>query len=105
MLGVTESHFWDSTPKELEPYRIADEMRQERLDYNMWLMGHYVASSVQTAVSSVLAGKKSKAKYIDKPLMQLAKEERKVDPVADFEKFSTWAIVFNQSIESKGQGQ
>jgi len=106
MLGVSESHFWDSTPKELEPYRKMDEMRQERKDYEMWMMGQYVLSAVQTAVSGVLAGKKSKAKYVEQPIMQTIKEEKKPNPQADFTKFCAWAVVFNENFKpSKGQGE
>ncbi len=107
MIGVTEEHFWDSTPNELEPYRIMDQMSQERRDYEMWVMGHYVMSAVQTAVSAVLAGKKSKAKYVEEPLTQMAKaEEVSENKASDFDRFCAWAMVFNEHYEkSKGQGE
>lgn len=104
MLGVSESHFWDSTPEELKPYRKMDEIQEERLDYHMWMMGNYVLSAVQTAVSGVLAGNKSRAKYLEEPLLRKAKEEKQPDPEADFLKFSAWAVVFNENFKSqKGQ--
>lgn len=106
MLGVDEYRFWDSTPKELEPYRKMDEMMEERHDYHNWMLGQYILSAVQTAVSSVLAGKKSKAKYIDEPLLSKLKEEEEPNPEADFLKFSAWAVVFNENFKTaKGQGE
>lgn len=105
MLGVDESHFWDSTPVEMKPYRRMDEMRQERLDYNMWIMGQYVTSAVQTAVSGVLAGRKSKAKYIEQPIMQKVREVEKPNPKADFDMFCAWAVVFNEKFDKKERGQ
>ena len=105
MLGVSESHFWDSTPAELRPYRKMDEMCEQRIDYHNWLLGQYVMSAVQTAVSGVLAGRKSRAKYIEAPLFQQVKEEKKPDPKADFNRFSAWAVVYNENFKAKrGQG-
>ena len=82
-----------------------DEMRRERIDFEMWMMGNYVLSAVQTAVSGVLAGKKSKAKYIETPLLSKVTEEREPDPQADFTKFCAYAVVFNENFKGKeGQG-
>ena len=99
MIGVAESYFWDSTPKELEPYRKMDEMREKRIDYHNWMLGQYVLSAVSTAVSGVLAGKKSKAKYIEQPIMQEIMEREEADPKRDFNLFSAWAVVFNERFE------
>lgn len=101
MIGVSESRFWDSTPEELKPYRKMDEMREKRIDYHMWMMGQYVMSAVGTSVSGVLAGKKSKAKYIEQPIMQevMGEEERIPDPERDFNRFSAFAVVFNERFE------
>lgn len=105
MLGVSESHFWDSTPIELDPYRRMDEMQEQRLDYHMWMMGQYVLSAVQTAVSGVLAGRKSKAKYIAEPISASLRKEERENPDADFNKFCAWAVVFNDNFKAKkGQG-
>ena len=104
MLGVPEEKFWDSTSAELEPYRKMHEMRLEVLDYQMYQMGIYVQSAVHTAVSACLAGSKSRAKYIEKPLSQLAKEEQE-DPQRDFNQFVAWTAVFNENFKAKhGQG-
>ena len=104
MLGVSEDRFWDATPVELEPYRTMDAMMQERRDYDMWLMGAYVTNAVGVAVSNALNGKKSHAKYLDKPFSAMAEEEAN-DPESDFKKFSAWAIVFNENFKGRnGQG-
>ncbi len=101
MIGVLESKFWDSTPKELEPYRKMDELNEKRIDYHNWMLGQYILSAVSTAVSGVLAGKKSKAKYIETPILQeiMGQEEQMPDPKRDFNRFSAWAVVFNERFE------
>lgn len=105
MLGVPEDKFWDSTSAELDPYRKMHEMRLEVMDAQMYQMGIYVQSAVHTAVSNVLAGKKSKAKYLEKPIYQMARdEEEHSNPVDNFTKFSAWAVVFNESFKKSGQG-
>jgi hypothetical protein len=103
MLGISEERFWESTPVELEPYRDMDKMMQERLDYQMWMMGAYVTKAVSVAVDNVLNGRKSRSKYLDKPFMAEAEEEN--NPQRDFERFSAWATVFNEQFKKQnGQG-
>lgn len=45
-------------------------MREKRADAERWHMGMYDLSAFSTALSMALAGKKSKAKYVDKPFLQ-----------------------------------
>ncbi len=47
------------------------------LDEQMWCMGAYIHSAVLSAVEKNLAGKKSKANYVEKPFMQ--EEENNTD--------------------------
>ena len=82
------------------------EMREEQLDYHMWLMGMYVTNAVGVAVSNALNGKKSKAKYLKEPIMQTDKRQRKSTPEDDFNKFCAWTVVYNENFKSKnGQGK
>ncbi len=102
MLGVSEEKFWDSIPVELEPYRDMDEMQQKRLDYQMWQMGAYVTKAVSVAVDNVLNGRKSHAKYFEKPFSAEAEE----DEASDFQRFAAWATVYNENFKRKnGQGE
>jgi hypothetical protein len=71
------SEFMDSTPVELEPYIEADKMRTKRIDMEQWQMGMYVYNALGTALSNAFS-KGSNKKYLEKPLMQLA-EENKAD--------------------------
>lgn len=103
MLGVSEEKFWESIPIELEPYRKMDEMRQERLDSNMWLMGLYVTNAVGVAVSNALNGKKSKAKYLSEPILRTEKRESEKTPMDDFNRFAAWAVVYNENFKSKNR--
>ena len=107
MLGVGEEKFWESIPVELEPYRKMDEMQQERLDYHMWMMGVYVTQAVGVGVNNAINGKKSKAKYLDKPFSMVEREERERTSEDDFNRFSAWAVVYNENFikTHKGQGE
>lgn len=77
VMGVSEEKFWESTPEELKPYAKAYELRQKAKDHDMWQMGIYVMSAVQTAVQNTLFGKKSKAEYLKEPLTNKVKPEEK----------------------------
>ena len=45
----------------------------------MWTMGKYIFSAVQTATDHCLNGRKARSKYVEKPFMQLAEEQRILD--------------------------
>lgn len=78
VMGVSEEKFWDSTPEELKPYLKAYELKQKSKDSDMWQMGIYVMSAVQTAVQNSLFGRKSKAEYIKEPLLNKVEEKKKI---------------------------
>lgn len=105
MLGVSEDRFWESIPVELEPYRKMDEMRQERIDHQMWMMGAYVTNAVGVAVSNALNGKKSKAQYLSKPFTAMEREEHERTPADDFNQFAAWVVVFNENFKQTIEGQ
>lgn len=105
MLGVGEERFWESTPVELEPYRKMDEMQQERLDNQMWMMGAYVTHAVGVAVSNALNGKKSRAKYLSEPFSVTEKRERERTPEDDLLRFSAWVAVYNDNFIRTHGGQ
>jgi hypothetical protein len=51
----------------------------KRLDYINWLNGIYTQSAVGVSVEHCLAGRKAKSKYIEKPLLQEAEENRRFE--------------------------
>lgn len=73
-LGISEELFWTLNPKRLHPYLEAEKLIQEKRDAEMWRMGMYVYNAVQAAVDNVVNGRKSQAKYMDKPLLEQYKE-------------------------------
>ena len=85
-IGVPEEKFWDSTPYDLEPYLEAHKLRQEQSDIKSWQFNMYTMCAVQTAVANVLLGKKSKAKYFDKPFIEMVKKEKIQKELSEKEK-------------------
>lgn len=73
-LGISEELFWTLNPKRLHPHLEAEKLIQEKRDAEMWRMGMYVYDAVRTAVGNVVNGRKSQAKYMDKPLLEQYKE-------------------------------
>lgn len=68
-----------SCPADLEPYSQAFMLERNNQDYLNWMNGLYTQSSVGTAVEHCLAGRKAKSKYMDKPLLQEAEEQRQIE--------------------------
>ena len=54
----------------------AHRNRRRIIDEHLWLMGAYVQSAVSTSLSNAF-NKKSKAKYIDKPIMKEMEDNNK----------------------------
>ena len=95
-IGVSEERFWDSSPKGLEPYVEADNMREKRLDQHMWLMGIYINNAVGVAISRGLNGSKSRAKYLERPFSEETEIEDRT-PQENFARFSAWAVAYNDN--------
>lgn len=51
----------------------ANKLMQEQRDAEMWRMGLYVHDAVLSAIDKALNGRKSKAKYMDKPIFEQMK--------------------------------
>lgn len=78
------------------------------IDDYLWTMGIYTQSAVFTAVSSVMHGRKSKAKYIEEPLSSITKKREAQEELyrqrgteKGIEDFKIFAEVFNASFERK----
>lgn len=54
----------------------ACKLKQEILDENMWRSNVYTMNAVYVAISMAFSGKKSKAKYLEKPILQTEKEKK-----------------------------
>ena len=77
--GLTVHDIDMSCPADLEPYAKAYKLEQDNVDALMWAWwGNYGFSATLTAVERCLAGKKSKTKYIDKPISQRAEEDKEL---------------------------
>ena len=86
-IGVSEEKFLDSTPYDLEPYLESYKLKQRQWDAQAWQYNMYTMCAVQTAVATVLVGKKSKAKYLDKPFLQdIQEEQEKGENLSEAEK-------------------
>ena len=70
-----------SCPADLEPYRDAHNLEVREADNLAYAFcGNYVLSAVAVAVERNLAGRKSKSKFVDSPMLQefgMSEEERK----------------------------
>ena len=54
---------------------MAEEIRRERRDEEMWRMGLYVHRATLASTENVLAGKKASLTYFEEPLLATSKRE------------------------------
>lgn len=76
-IGIAEERILDGTPEDLKPFLKADRMRRKARDEEAWLNNQYTMIAVSVAVQRSLYGKKSKIKYLEKPLSELSEEKEK----------------------------
>lgn len=74
-MGVPEERILDGTPKDLEPYLESYRIGRKIEDEKMWMANIYTMNAVSAAVGKILIGKKCKASYVEKPLLQLDENE------------------------------
>lgn len=71
-IGVPYDVFWHLTPNKLPSFYKAYELKRKIQDENMWIMGQYIMSALDSTVcnNSFWKGKNGKpSKYIEKPIM------------------------------------
>lgn len=75
--GFTVKDIDNACPAELEPYAKAYELEKKQNDTMAWLYcGNYILSAVSVAVEHCIYGKRAKSKYIDKPMLEMAEEQK-----------------------------
>lgn len=88
MAGVPWETFWHLSPRKLEPYFKAQEMRQKyetyRANNTAWIAGIYVQAAIAASLSK-------SAKYPNKPIDFDAK------PETDAQKFAKWVAEHNRA--------
>lgn len=78
-IGLSKADVDISCPKDLKPYEDAMNLTMMRHDTLNWYNGLYTMCALQVAISRAFEGKKSRAEYIEKPLlsdMNLSEEEK-----------------------------
>lgn len=81
-IGISWVEFWDMNPRIIYLMTKAYEKKRKQLDELVWgCIGGYVIPAVTVAIDRCLNGNKSKAEYIEKPMLQdvnndLTDEER-----------------------------
>lgn len=70
-MGISYETFWHLNPKKIDSFYKAYKVKMKQRDKEIWMAcGNYFLSAVITAVDKCLNGKKSSAKYIEKPLLR-----------------------------------
>ena len=74
-IGITPEQFWKMNPSLLEPYSKAEELKEEKHDTHMWMMGSYIYEAFSVVLANAFRKKGTSAKhYRDKPYMMEAQE-------------------------------
>lgn len=76
-IGVSWEEFWHTNPFILKQIFKGHQQKIKEQDYMAWLSNQYTLSAVSVAVEHNLAGRKSRSKYIKKPLLQELEEKNK----------------------------
>lgn len=82
-MGVSWNEFWLLNPRIIRCIADGYSEKIKEQDYLNWVSNQYTLSAIFVALDRVLSGKKSKAKYIEEPILwklqeelQLTEEER-----------------------------
>lgn len=85
-IGVPYNLFWHLTPKKIEAFKKAYELKRKIDDEKAYIQGIYTLKALEVSLSHLAAGfanKKSDAKYFDEPLLsgknnngELSEEEK-----------------------------
>lgn len=100
MMGVEYDLFWTLTPKSLEPFFKAFELKQENEDMIAWQHGVYI----QMAVASTLS---DKVTYPKEPISVTNKKREQITPMTKVEKLKEIMMermaIVNSQFEEEGE--
>lgn len=70
VMGVTWEQFWKLNPRKLDSIFAGYKAKLKEDDYKNWLNGIYTQSAVFVSIDIALNGRKSKSKYLKRPLLE-----------------------------------
>lgn len=83
-IGMTYDEFWNGTPRMTEAYRKAHELKQDEMNFSLWLQGFYNYSAVSTALSNAFKAKGKKAdEYLKEPIRLREKTKAEIQAEAE----------------------
>ena len=91
---MTEEQFWRSNPRIISVYEKIFKERQNRINDLAYLFtGNYGLAALITSIDKVLNGRKSRSKYMEKPieLFPLTEEEKRKKQQDAIAQFMNWA--------------
>lgn len=95
-IGISKYDFFHSTPKELQAYDKAYEIRRNIQDEQDWMLGLYFYEAVSVVVGNALRKKTAKPlSFRDKPILKELEEKRaKERPLTEDEKNAAISALF-----------
>lgn len=66
-------------PRIIKLIAIGYDNKVKEIDYLAWMFGQYIESAVFSSVQASLHGKKSNAKYVEKPFLMQAEINQKAE--------------------------
>ena len=88
-------------PKRIKPYVEAENIRYEKIDRYLWMLGAYVSRATFSSTDKVLNGSKASVEYFEEPFSvtarreeeeKLQEEEKKKKVEAFFTALNVWGI-------------
>ncbi len=79
-IGMTYDEFWNGTPRMTEAYRKAHELKQDEMNFSLWLQGYYDYVAVGTALSNAFKDRGKKAdEYLKEPIRLRPKTKKELE--------------------------
>ena len=79
-IGMTYDEFWNGTPRMTEAYRKAHELKQDEMNFSLWLQGYYDYVAVGTALSNAFKDRGKKAdEYLKEPIRLRQKTKKELE--------------------------
>lgn len=69
-IGISYNDFWDMTLKQFRIHEKGHNLKLKEIDKMNWYLGQYIYMADLAATDNCLNGRKSRAKYADKPFLQ-----------------------------------
>lgn len=103
-IGMTYEQYWYGDPLMVRAFYKAEQLRQQRMNEEAWLIGAYTYRALDSTVGNMMRKKGAKpSEYPEKPVELVKQEETKAEKEEREDKEEVYALAYMTNMVMAGK--